>query len=392
MSTKEKTDFSLVLGGPLYQFYLRSRLLRPSVELVHRRILASILITWLPLALLTALTGHFIGGVGVPFLTDFSAMGQFLISVPLLIGAEPAIHRRALIAAEEFLDRGMIAPEDLPRFEAAIVLARRLRNSVTAEVLLLVIAFTGGYWLWQSQGEMYVPTWYAVPADGAMQLTWAGYWFAFVSLPIGRFLLFRWYYRLFIWYVFLWRMSRLRLRLNPLHPDQAGGLEFLSEPTLAFAPVLIAQTVVLAALIGNRILHEGAKLLDFKYEMAGIVVCLILVVLLPLGFFASQMVTVKWDGLREYGVLGSRYAQAFREKWLEEGQQPSREMPLGSADIQSLADLASGYELVNGMQSLPFGIELLRSLAFLTILPLLPLLLSMIPLDEVFRKIIELAL
>jgi hypothetical protein len=392
MTTEEKTDFSLVLGGPLYQFYLRSRLLRPSMELVHRRILASILITWLPLALLTALTGHLIGGGGVPFLTDVSAMGQFLISLPLLIGAEPMVHRRALIAAEEFLDRGMIAPADLPRFEAAITQARRLRNSVLAEVLLLVIAFTGGYWLWQSLGEMYVATWYAIPVEGTMQFTWAGYWFAFVSLPIGRFLLFRWYYRLFIWYVFLWRMSRLRLRLDSLHPDRAGGLEFLREPTLAFAPVLMAQTVVLAALIGNRILHEGAKLLDFKYEMAGIVVCLILVVLLPLGFFASQMIVAKWEGIREYGGLGSRYAQEFRKKWLEEGQQAFRERLLGSADIQSLADLANGYEVVSGMRSLPFGIELVRSLAFLTILPLLPLLLSMIPLDEVLRRIIELTL
>jgi hypothetical protein len=391
MTTEEKTDFSLVLGGPLYQFYLRTRMVRPPMELVHRRILAFVLITWLPLALLTALAGHFIGGVDVPFLTDLSAMGRFLISLPLLIGAEPMVHRQARIAAEEFLDRGVIAPEDLPRFEAATALARRLRNSVTAEVLLLVIAFTGGYWLWQSQVELHVATWYAVPAEGAMQFTWAGYWFAFVSLPVVRFIVFRWYYRLFIWYVFLWRISRLRLRLDPLHPDRAGGLEFLCDPLLAFAPVLIAQTVFLAGFIGNRIWHLGVSLLDFNFTMAGVVAFLMLLVLLPMGFFVSQMAKAKRAGTREYGALGSRHAREFRKKWLE-GRQAPGETPLGSVDIQSLAGLASGYEVVSGMRPLPFGTDVLLRLAILIALPLLPLILSMIPLKEVLRGIFEVVL
>ncbi len=32
-------DFSLVLGGPLYQLYLRTRLARPPLELLVRRML-----------------------------------------------------------------------------------------------------------------------------------------------------------------------------------------------------------------------------------------------------------------------------------------------------------------------------------------------------------------
>ena len=51
-------DFSVVLGGPLYQIYRRSRLLQPPIELVKRRMIATILLTWLPLLVLTAAAGE----------------------------------------------------------------------------------------------------------------------------------------------------------------------------------------------------------------------------------------------------------------------------------------------------------------------------------------------
>src|SRR3954471_3353656 len=86
-------QFSLVLGGPLYQFFLRSHMVSPPVGLLHRRIVASILITWVPLALLTALEGTFYAGVKVPFLTDLGNL-RFLIILPLLIAAELIVHRR----------------------------------------------------------------------------------------------------------------------------------------------------------------------------------------------------------------------------------------------------------------------------------------------------------
>ena len=37
--SREPPDFSLVLGGPLFQFLVRSRLATPALEFVKRRIL-----------------------------------------------------------------------------------------------------------------------------------------------------------------------------------------------------------------------------------------------------------------------------------------------------------------------------------------------------------------
>ena len=97
----------------------------------------------------------------------------------------------------------------------------------------------------------------------------AGYWYEFVSLPIFRFILFRWYFRLFLWYQFLWRVRGLPLHLNLYHPDRAGGLGFLTGSIFAFAPILIAHTTFLAGVIGDRIWHAGATMLNFKMDILG---------------------------------------------------------------------------------------------------------------------------
>ena len=142
-------SFSLVQGVPLYQLSLRAKLTLPTMELLNRRIVAYVALAWLPLVVLTLLAGTFASGVNVPFLYDLSN-ARVLISLPLLIGAELIVHRRLRGVVQAFLERELIAPEDQPKFEAMIIRAMRLRNAVVAEVLLFLLSFTGGYWLWRT--------------------------------------------------------------------------------------------------------------------------------------------------------------------------------------------------------------------------------------------------
>jgi hypothetical protein len=379
-------DFSLVLGGPLYQLYLRTRLLRPPLELLRRRILALVGITWLPPALLSAFTGRLASGP-VPFLLDLTNL-QFVTTLPLLVWAEVFIHYRLRLLVPEFVARDLVAVKDRSRFDDLVARALRLRNSRLAEVALLLLVFTAGHWLWRTYASLHVATWYMVPVDGTMRLTEAGYWLAFVSLPISRFILLRWYFRLFIWYVFLWRVSRLHLGLNPLHADRAGGLGFLTNSATAFAPILLAQSIFFATVVGTQIWHVGAKLADFRYEVVGLVAFLMLFVLFPLTFFARQMNEARLRGAREYGRLASHYTNAFEEKWLAAGA--SRDEPLlGTSDIQSLSDLANSYEVVRGMRLVPFDKITVLRLAILIALPLLPLTFTTVPIDKMVRVLVS---
>ena len=105
----------------------------------------------------------------------------------------------------------------------------RLRNSVPVELGLLASVYTIGLWLWRSQIALGTSTWYAIPEGGHLHLTTADYWYAFVSIPIFQFILVRWYLRFFIWFRFLWQVSRLHLHIVATHPDRSDGLAFLGK-------------------------------------------------------------------------------------------------------------------------------------------------------------------
>ena len=192
-------------------------------------------------------------------------------------------------------------------------------NSIPLELALVVLAFAS-HWAALSL-TLNASAWYGAWLDGQLRFTPAGYWAAWISFPILRFIILRWYFRLFIWYRFAWQVARLPLHLNTLHPDRAGGLGFLNRSVFAFAPVLLAYTVFLAAAIANRIWNDGAQLSAFKLEIAGILIFLLLLLLVPLTFFSAQLLYAKRRALREYGNVASVYVRDFREKSLE-GQNP----------------------------------------------------------------------
>ncbi|HEX5019480.1 MAG TPA: hypothetical protein VFX54_02390 [Candidatus Binatia bacterium] len=385
----EPQDFSLVLGGPLYQLMRRSHLTGDALELARRRIVTISLIAWLPLLALSALEGVALGGrVAVPFLLDVEVHLRFLLGMPLLIAAELVVHQRMRFVVRQFLERNLIPETALPRFDAAIASAFRLRNSVLAEVLLIAVVYiVGVLFIWRHYAAIGTATWYAAPAVDGLELSFTGSWYAYVSVPIYQFLLVRWYYRIFIWTRFLWQVSRIELSLIPTHPDRVGGLGFLGNTAYAFVPLAVAHGVLLAGNIANRIFYAGAALPEFKIEIAVVTVFLLCLVLTPLLLFAPQLAQAKRTGNREYGTLAERYVREFDAKWLRGGA-PAGERLVGSADIQSLADLVNSFEVVRTMQVAPITRDALIRLVAATLAPVVPLALTMMPFEELLRKLL----
>ncbi len=390
--TNGSSDFSLVVGGPLYQLLRRSRLSDDALTLVHRRIVAGVLITWFPLLLLAIWEGQAWGGdTKVPFLLDPEAHARFLVALPLLILAELVVHLRMRHVARQFLARDLISGADQPRFDAAVGSAIRLRNSLVAELLLVIMVYSFGV-AWRSYLAVDASTWAVGPelgnASGFSNLSLAGWWQVLISMPIFQFLLFRWYFRLFIWARFLWHVSRIELKLVPTHPDRVGGLGFLANIVFAFTPVLLAHGCMLAGMIAGRIFFVGAKLPQFTVEIVGGVGALVFLVLCPLMVFGGNLVRTKRSGIREYGALAQRYVREFDAKWLRGGRGPDESL-VGSADIQSLADLGNSFEVIQAMRLVPFSKETVLYLAIVTLAPLLPLLLTMISLEELLKRLLS---
>ena len=382
-------ECSLVLGGPLYQLLRRAHLSDDALMLVRQRIIVFALLAWLPLLLLSTLEGHVLGGdAGVPFLLDVEVHTRFLVALPLLIVAELVVHQRMRPLLQQFLERNLIPGNAMVRFEAAVTSAFRLRNSVLAEVLLILIVYGLGIMIvWRHYIALDTATWYATPSADGSQLSLAGMWYGYVSLPIFQFLLVRWYFRLFIWARFLWRVSRIELSLVPTHPDRLGGLSFLSGQIYAFTVLAVAHGALLAGNLANRIFFLGAALIDFKVEIAVMVIFLMCVVLGPLLLFAPQLAQAKRKGSREYGVLAERYVREFDTKWLRGGA-PANEPLLGSGDIQSLADLGNSYEVVRSMRIVPIKRDDVLRLVGATLVPIVPLALTMMSLEELLKKLL----
>jgi len=389
---EEPADFSFVLGGPLYQLLRRTHLSDDALTLVHRRIVAGVLITWLPLLLLSTWERHaWWGDVEVPFLLNTEVHARFLLALPLLILAELGVHLRMRRLLAQFVARDLIPDPDWPRVNAAIGSAMRLRNSLAAELLLIVLIVGLGIRL---RGYIAVDarSWAEGTAAGSgsgfANLSLAGWWHALVSLPIFQFLLVRWYFRMFIWTRFLWQLSRIHLKLVPTHPDRVGGLGFLGNVVYAFTPLLIAHGVLLAGLIADRIFFDGATLPQFYVEIIATVGALLFLVLGPLTVFAGQLARAKRTGLGEYGVLAQRYVREFDAKWLRAGGDPAEPL-VGSTDIQSLADLANSFEVIKTMRFVPFSKDTIFQLGVVTLVPLAPLLLTMISLEELLKRLLS---
>jgi hypothetical protein len=276
----------------------------------------------------------------------------------------------------------------MPRFDAAIASAFRLRNSVLAEILLIVLVYGVGILVvWRNYLALDAATWYAAPATGGPELTWAGIWYGYVSLPLFQFLLVRWYFRIFIWARFLWQVARIDLNLIPTHPDRLGGLGFLAGTAHAFTLLAVAHGAMVAGMLANRIFYLGAGLLDFKLEVAIMLFFVLALVSVPLLLFAPRLAQAKRDGLREYGTLSERYAREFDAKWLRGGA-PAGEALVGSADVQSLADMGGSFEMVQNMLPAPVTKAMVIQLAMATLAPIVPLALTMMPLEELLKRLL----
>lgn len=63
----DSADFSLLIGGPLFQLLRRAHLSDDALGLVRLRIVVMCLLAWLPLLVLSALEGQLWGGIARAF-------------------------------------------------------------------------------------------------------------------------------------------------------------------------------------------------------------------------------------------------------------------------------------------------------------------------------------
>jgi hypothetical protein len=146
--------------------------------------------------------------------------------------------------------------------------------------------------------------------------------------------------------------------------------------------------LLLAGVIADKILYDGRALMSFKIDAALFVCFFVLVTLGPLLMFSQQLIDADRKGADDFGLLASRYVFGFEDKWIL-GSMPKTDELLGTADIQSLADLGNSYSAVQSMRWVPFGNKDVIRLAAAAAVPLLPLGLTVLSLEELLTRLIK---
>ncbi len=345
------------------------------------------LLAWLPLLVLSTIDGKLVpGGVGTPFLLDLSVHIRLLVALPLFILAARMGEARLLPTLRQFLARRLVPERSVPRFEAAVASAFSLGDSILADLAIICIIYVVDTLAVNSTYVATGATWYVASVAQGSHLTPAGICYAYFSLPIFQFVLLRWYFRLFIWARFLAKASHLHLNLVPTHPDRVGGLGFLIMGTQAFVAFAMAHGALLAGWLSTRVVVGKASLAEFKGEIAAVVVFVLCLTLAPLTVFARSLTRAKRRGIIEYGELAARYSNEFNDKWIVP-KAGYKEPLVGSADIQSLADMAGSYDIVQTMRSVPISLQMCVIFAAATLLPVAPLLLTLMSLSEILKKL-----
>lgn len=382
-------DFSLVKGGPTYRLMCRLGLI--SGDSYVRMALVFVLLTWVTLFFLCFWQGVLSGdSVRISFLHDFAAHARFLVALPLLIVADRVIDARGRTVARHFVQSNLVAADDLPRFESAVGEVRKWRDAILPEAAILLLVIVHGWFAVSKHGWVAtnISSWYAEAGPEGGRLTLAGWWLE-VGLSLFSFFLYRWFWRVLLWGRFLWRVSQLNLQLIPTHPDRAGGLAFVSGVQVYFGFFMFAVSAATAGICANMISFQGETLVSLKWLIVTYLVILTGLPMVPMLLLVPRLYRLKKKGLLDYGALAAKYTQSFDTRWVK-GNAAEAEALLGSADIQSLADLGNSFEMVRKMRIIPIGLRTTLNLLASAAGPFAPLLLTMFPLEELLKQAVRL--
>jgi hypothetical protein len=371
-------EFSL-LGGPLHWLGCRLGLVRVGPN-TFRLGVALGLSAWGVLMLLALLQGS---GLKAFSLTLIGVHVRLLAAIPLFFVGETWVVPRMTEFVRNIVRSGVVPRNALPALGSEVARTTRWTDSWLPEVICLLLAALLP--LIGTQLHLIGGTAIYDPSRAIARGSLAGWWYWFICLPLFRFLMFRWFWRLGLWWYFLWRVAKLNLNLVPTHPDGAAGLGYLEVVHIHFTPLVLAISAVQSASYAEE-LFAGTMTFEAVYPAVGLMMVLAAALFLgPLFIFGSKLWACRVKGLSDYMEFGARYVNGFDRKWLSAEAEPAEPL-LGTPDLQSLADLGNSINSVRNMRWVPLSPRLLADLAMAALVPLLPLLLLKYPVAELVEK------
>jgi hypothetical protein len=351
-----------------------------------RRIVLAVAITWLPLVAYAFWERRLLpGSVAEPLLQHFGIHARFLVALPLLVIAEATTRSSLRAAVPQFVSRGLVDEARLPAFRAIVERTARLRGSRVALAAMLAIAFLSSALGWMQGTDFHELVWDGAPGERGFHF--GVFWFSLVSRPLFVLALLAWIWRLGVLGWAFSRIARLDLSLAPTHPDRAGGLGFLERLPGGFAPLLLAITVPIAGRWGHDAAYHGLDVNSLRGPAVALVLLNVAIALAPMLAFAPRLRATRREALAKWGALLAEHGRLVERRWIRR-EPVADDALLAAPELGPVADTVALYETVRGMRAAPIARSSLVPPLVATVIPLLPVAATQIPLKEIAKKLL----
>jgi hypothetical protein len=367
-------DFRIGEGGLLRRLETAAHLTR-----VGRQIAIAIAATWLPVMVFGLIREH-IEGQPEPVLHNPSVHVRLLVAAPIFLFSDQLFPRGCSIILTQLVFKSFVPASAAPAFERLLRRSTRLANSWVPEAVLGCLSLGVGvgtlFGLWPPHG-----------LSGPVNWTAAQVWYTLTDWPFVQFLLWRSLWRWVIWVRILFGLARIPLALVPTHPDRRAGISFLRLPSVSYCALLLfAVASMLCADWGDRLV-PSMSLTGFKPLLALFAGVGMVIAFGPLLVFVPQLIEARRRGILECGGRACDEGRRFLER-VARGQ--TRRGEQSGSDLAALSDVTVVYrEAVDQLQVVLVDRRDVIGLLVATLLPLAPLMLLRVPLEE-WRELLAL--
>ncbi len=379
-------DFSLSAGGPFNRALQRMRLQNKQGKLT----VAGLCITWLPLLILAIFEGTLYAGSQLPFLKDIAMHARLLVALPMLITIELSIDSKAYVVIKYLAEELMSLDERQKFLTTAFRRARKLTGSALTEIILLLIvigatvSFVGGGVYGALEGG--TTSWMTYTGAAGQQMSIAGYWAIFISIPIFQFLILRWLWRYIVWVILLFHLSKAKLKLMPTHADRAGGLGIIMIAQRSFNLIFVAGGISISGRLIEQLLKHPDSFESIKRQGIAYIVISLVFLLVPLLFFMGKLFKTKNDGLLHMSNLGATMSRQFEREWVND-MPVEKKIEKTPVDPSMIFDYSGMYDSLQQLRTIPVTLRDIIGMALMLFVPFIPIPFIHFSVVELLQKI-----
>lgn len=391
LTQQRKENFSFLEGGLFRNAQVKLGLHHSQGKLA----LIGLCFAWLPLAILAAIEGTLYSGVELPLLKDVAMNARLLLALPMLIAIRNIIDIKTTAVIKYFTESLLDAEGRERMMTITLPRIRKLACSSLTELILMLIVISfmlgllkSGVYSGLQSGST---TWKFIGMADGNVISLAGKWAVFVSIPFFQFLLLQWIWRYLMWMLLMFRFAKAPLKLLPTHADRAGGLGIIILAQRTFNTIFIACSIVIASQLMVFISRHSESISTVRIEVIGFVIFCLILLILPLLFFAAKLVRTKQLGLLHLSKLSVELSSTFEKEWLNDIPLEKR-IEDQHVDPSMAFDYASMYDSLQQLRVIPITLRDIISLAVMLLAPFIPILFIYYSAAEVMQKLVGLLL